>query len=78
MTLTAWDMAAIDRLAAELADRHKRHASRAYRRWAANQGWWMQPEWIPARNAFWAAHKRHRAAYMAVCGAGGMRVAEDA
>lgn len=62
MSLDAWTLAELDRLAASLAHHHKRRAQPAYHLWAVAQGWHNTPLWIPARTAFWAAYRRHRQA----------------
>jgi hypothetical protein len=65
MTLSAYDMADLDRLAATHADAGKRHAWRAYTGHAIAAGWAETPAWVDGRNAFVSLWRRHRAAYRA-------------
>jgi hypothetical protein len=65
VTLSAWDMAELDRLAATQADAGKSHAWRAYTGHAIAAGWGNTPAWCEGRTAFQALWRRHRAAYRA-------------
>ena len=65
MTLSPWDMADLDRLAATNADQGRHKASDAYHRHALAQGWHNTPAWIEGRTLYAAAWRKHRAAWMA-------------
>jgi hypothetical protein len=65
MSLTAWDCADIDAFATRCSHEGKPKANALFHGWANRQGWWMQPQWIPARTRFRAAHKAARAEYCA-------------
>jgi hypothetical protein len=65
MTLSAWDMADLDRLDATYADQGKRHAWRAYTGHAIAAGWAETPAWVDGRNAFVSLWRARRAAYRA-------------
>ena len=65
MTLSPWDIADLDRLAANHASTGKRHAWRAYTSHAISAGWGNTPAWIAGRDAFTAMWRRYRASYLA-------------
>lgn len=64
MTLSAWDMVDLDRLAERHAACGKRHAWAAYTVHATAQGWGNTPAWVDGRKAFTALWRRHRRAYL--------------
>jgi hypothetical protein len=65
MTLSPWDIADLDRLAANHASTGKRHAWRAYTSHAITSGWGNTPAWCEGRTAFVAMWRRYRASYLA-------------
>jgi hypothetical protein len=78
MTLSHFDLAELDRLAASLADGGKRPACWAYTQYGLAQGWHGSPDWLEGRDAFMRLYKRHRAAYLASVVAMQLRWAETA
>lgn len=65
MTLSPYDLAELDRLAASLADGGKRPACWAYTQHGLAQGWHGTPAWVPGREAFMRLYRGHRADYRA-------------
>lgn len=65
MTLSPWDIADLDRLAAIHASTGKRPAWRAYTTHAIRAGWGNTPAWVAGRGAFEAFWRGHRAAFRA-------------
>lgn len=65
MTLSAWDMADLDRLASETADVGNRTAREAFTAFALRNQWVWTPAWLEARAAFATMRRKHRAAFLA-------------
>lgn len=61
MTLSPWDLADLDRLAAAHARRGKRPAWRAYTQHAVTSGWAGTPAWVAGRAAFQTFWRGYRA-----------------
>ena len=64
MNLTPWDLADLDRLAADHAEKGKRRACQIYTQHALALGWHGYPAWIEGRTAFMTFYRRHRAEYV--------------
>lgn len=63
MTLCTYDLANLDRLAANHANVGKRRARAAYNNYAVNQGWGNTPAWVLGRDVFNRMWRQYRAAY---------------
>ncbi len=65
MTLSPFDLADLDSLAALHASTGKRPAWRAYTTHAIRAGWGNTPAWVEGRDTFTAMWRRHRASHLA-------------
>ena len=63
MTLDPWTQADLDRLALDCAHLGRDKAASVWHEYAVRQGWHQTPIWVPAREHFTTAWRKHRATY---------------